>query len=107
MRREVLTSGAVKVPHRSQFGAQAVKCQLGICVSSWGAFMVRMKALSERKVSDSAAEGLFRRVLTYPAGGPNTPTPATNDSVIKAVQARWSRQGCNAALCIWYGMGPA
>jgi hypothetical protein len=44
------STGAVKVGHRSQFDAQAVKRQLGIAVSSWDGFMVRMKALSERKV---------------------------------------------------------
>lgn len=70
-------TGAVKVPHRGQFDAQAVKRQLGIAISSWDAFMVRTKALAERKVSDAAAEAFFRRVLTYrpqttaTAGGPS------------------------------------
>lgn len=92
------STGAVKVPHRSQFDAQAVKRQLGIAVSSWDSFMVRMKALSERKVSDSAAETFFRRVLTYPTGGPNMPTPATNDSAIKAVQTLYAGRGKGATL---------
>lgn len=48
----------MKVPHRLQFDAAAVKRQLGIAVASWDAFMVRMKALSERKVSDAAADSL-------------------------------------------------
>ncbi|WP_321853995.1 DUF932 domain-containing protein, partial [Paraburkholderia tropica] len=60
------SAGAVKVPHRSQFDAQAVKRQLGIAISSWDGFMVRMKALSDCKVGDAAAEAFFRRVLTYP-----------------------------------------
>lgn len=42
---------AVKVSHRSVFDAAAVKQQLGITVSSWGDFMYRLKALSERKVT--------------------------------------------------------
>ncbi|SDF82037.1 phage/plasmid-like protein TIGR03299 [Paraburkholderia phenazinium] len=92
------STGAVKVPHRSQFDAQAVKRQLGIAVSSWDSFMVRVKALSERKVSDSAAETFFRRVLTYPAGGPNMPTPAINDSAIKAVQTLYAGRGKGATL---------
>ncbi|MCX4146911.1 MULTISPECIES: DUF932 domain-containing protein [Paraburkholderia] len=92
------STGAVKVPHRSQFDAQAVKRQLGIAVSSWDGFMVRMKALAERKVSDSSAEAFFRRVLTYPAAGPNMPTPATNDSAIKAVQALYAGRGKGATL---------
>ncbi|WP_454826716.1 DUF932 domain-containing protein [Paraburkholderia xenovorans] len=92
------STGVVKVPHRSQFDAQAVKRQLGIAVSSWDGFMVRMKALAERKVADSAAEAYFRRVLTYPAGGPNMPAPATNDSAIRAVQALYAGRGKGATL---------
>lgn len=92
------SSGAVKVPHRSQFDAQAVKRQLGIAISSWDGFMVRMKALAERKVSDTVAETFFRRVLTYPTGGQNTPLPTTNDSAIKAVQALYTGRGKGATL---------
>lgn len=40
---------AIKVGHRSQFDAQAVKRQLGIAISSWDGFMARMKALSDYK----------------------------------------------------------
>ena len=76
----------MKVGHRSQFDAQAVKRQLGIAVSSWDAFMVRMKALSERKVSDAAAEKFLRRVLTYPTTNPANPDVlAVNERAIKAV----------------------
>ncbi|MFV8603325.1 DUF932 domain-containing protein [Ralstonia pseudosolanacearum] len=89
---------AVKVPHRSQFDAQAVKRQLGIAVSSWDAFMARTKALSECKVNDTAAEAFFRRVLTYPATGANTPVPATNDSAIKTVQELFTGRGKGADM---------
>ncbi|MGA4215154.1 DUF932 domain-containing protein [Ralstonia nicotianae] len=92
------STGAVKVPHRSQFDAQAVKRQLGIAVSSWDAFMARTKALSECKVNDTAAEAFFRRVLTYPATGANTPVPATNDSAIKTVQELFTGRGKGADM---------
>lgn len=92
------STGAVKVPHRSQFDAQAVKRQLGIAISSWDGFMARMKALSECKVNDTAAEAFFRRVLTYPATGANTPVPATNDSAVKAVQELFAGRGKGADL---------
>ncbi|MDO3621714.1 DUF932 domain-containing protein [Ralstonia pseudosolanacearum] len=92
------STGAVKVPHRSQFDAQAVKRQLGIAVSSWDAFMARTKALSECKVNDTAAEAFFRRVLTYPATGANTPVPATNDSAVKAVQELFAGRGKGADM---------
>lgn len=92
------SNGAVKVGHRSQFDAQAVKRQLGIAISSWDGFMVRMKALSERKVNDAAAEKFFQRVLTYPTSGPNIPAPSTNDSAIKAAQALYAGRGKGATL---------
>lgn len=91
-------TGAVKVPHRSQFDAQAVKRQLGIATSSWDGFLARMKALSECKVNDTAAEAFFRRVLTYPATGANTPVPATNDSAVKAVQELFAGRGKGADM---------
>ncbi|MFM0488315.1 DUF932 domain-containing protein [Paraburkholderia graminis] len=91
------STGAVKVPHRSQFDAQAVKRQLGIAVSSWDSFMVRTKALAERKVSDTAAEAFFQRVLTYPTSSGQS-APATNDSAIKAVRALYAGRGRGATL---------
>ena len=92
------SAGAVKVPHRSQFDAQAVKRQLGIAISSWDGFMARIKALSERKVNDTAAEAFFRRVLTYPVGGSSTPVPATNEAAIKAAQSLYGGGGMGATL---------
>lgn len=91
-------TSAVKVPHRSQFDAQAVKRQLGIAISSWDGFMARMKALSECKVNDTAAEAFFRRVLTYPATGASTPVPATNDNAVKAVQELFAGRGKGADM---------
>ena len=93
------SAGAVKVGHRSQFDAQAVKRQLGIAVSSWDAFMVRMKALSERKMSDAAAEKFLRRVLTYPTTSPaNRDVLAVNERAIKAVAELYSGRGKGADL---------
>ncbi|HDR9077183.1 TPA: DUF932 domain-containing protein [Burkholderia vietnamiensis] len=93
------SAGAVKVGHRSQFDAQAVKRQLGIAVSSWDAFMVRMKALSERQMSDAAAEKFLRRVLTYPNTSPaNRDVLAVNERAIKAVAELYSGRGKGADL---------
>jgi len=92
-------TGAVKVPHRSQFDAQAVKRQLGIAISSWDGFMARMKALSERKVNQEATEAYLRRVLTYQAGNASDRTVATtNDSAIKTVHELFAGRGKGAAL---------
>lgn len=93
------SQGAVKVPHRSQFDAQAVKRQLGITVSSWDAFMVRTKALAECKVTDSAAEAFFRRVLTYPnPSQADRAAPVVNERAIKAVGELYTGRGKGAQL---------
>jgi phage/plasmid-like protein (TIGR03299 family) len=91
--------GAVKVNHRSQFDAQAVKRQLGIAISSWDGFMVRMKALSERKVTPDMAEAYFKRVLTYAAVNPSgQPVTAVNDRALKAVQELFTGRGKGSNL---------
>ncbi|CAG9257973.1 Mycobacteriophage Barnyard protein gp56 [Burkholderia diffusa] len=91
--------GVVKVPHRSQFDAAAVKRQLGIAVSSWDAFMVRTKALAERKITDSTAEAFLRRVLTYSTANlPDRETVAVNERAIKAVAQLYAGRGKGADL---------
>ncbi|WP_342320560.1 DUF932 domain-containing protein [Burkholderia pseudomallei] len=91
--------GAVKVPHRSQFDAQAVKRQLGIAISSWDAFMARTKALADRKVSNSAAEAFLRRVLTYStANVADRDALAVNERAIKAVGQLYAGRGKGADL---------
>lgn len=93
------SASAVKVPHRSQFDAQAVKRQLGIAISSWDAFIARTKALAERKVSDSAAEAFLRRVLTYSTpNASDRDTLAVNERAIKAVGQLYAGRGKGADL---------
>ena len=92
-------TGAVKVPHRSQFNAQAVKQQLGIAISSWDTFMAGMKAMANRKVKPETAEAYFKRVLTYPANTGSGDAPATvNDRAIKSVLELFAGRGRGAGL---------
>ncbi|MBR8205795.1 DUF932 domain-containing protein [Burkholderia vietnamiensis] len=92
-------NGAVKVSHRSQFDAQAVKRQLGIAVSSWDSFMVGTKALAERKITDSTAEAFLRRVLTYSTANlPDRETVAVNERAIKAVGQLYAGRGKGSDL---------
>ncbi len=56
-------TGAVKVPHSTNFDAQAVKKQLGISVSTWDDFMYRLKALSERKVKTAEVNKFYAQVF--------------------------------------------
>ena len=90
------TNGAVKVPHRSQFDAAAVKRQLGITVSSWDGFVARMKALVERPVDPDSVEGLLRRVLTYPTQ--NGSVHIVNEQALKAVRSLYDGGGKGALL---------
>ncbi len=93
------SSGAIKVPHRSQFDPQAVKRQLGIAISSWDGFMARMKALSECKIKGDAAESFLRRVLTYSvAATPDGNGSAVNDRALKAVHDLYLGRGKGAEL---------
>ncbi|MEZ2309899.1 DUF932 domain-containing protein [Paraburkholderia sp. RCC_158] len=92
-------TGAIKVPHRSQFDPQAVKRQLGIAISSWDAFMVRVKAMSECKVTDAVAEKFLRRVLTYSTTNQaDRDAIAVNERAIKAVHALYTGKGMGADL---------
>lgn len=88
---------AVKVGHRSKFDAQAVKKQLGIAISSWDGFMARMKALSERKLTDASAEALLRRVLTDSSAVPSD-SQSVGERSMKAVQALYSGLGRGSNL---------
>jgi len=92
-------TGAVKVPHRSQFDAQAVKRQLGIAVASWDDFMMQMKAMSECRVNAQTTEAFLQRVLTYPAAT-TTDRGATviNDRAVKSVQELFAGRGKGSNL---------
>lgn len=88
--------GAIKVPHRSQFDPNVVKRQLGLTVSSWDAFVARMRALVERPVDPDSVDGLLRRVLTYP--NPDGNGVAVNEQAFKAARALYDGAGKGSEL---------
>jgi len=88
------SNGAIKVPHRSHFDADAIKRQLGITVSAWDGFVVRMRALCECPLDPDAAEGLLRRVLTY-QGADNRPH-VVNEQAMATVRALYEGGGRGA-----------
>ena len=88
--------GAIKVPHRSHFDAEAVKRQLGITVSSWDGFVARMKALVDKPVDPDSAEGLLRRVLTYP--GQDSRIAVVNEQAVANVRALYEGGGRGAQM---------
>jgi phage/plasmid-like protein (TIGR03299 family) len=89
-------SGAIKVPHRSQFDPEAVKRQLGITVSSWDGFVARMKALVDRPVDPDSVEGVLRRVLTYAA--PDGKAPVVNEQAMATVRSLYEGGGRGALM---------
>lgn len=89
-------TGAIKVPHRSQFDPEVVKRQLGITVSSWDGFVARMKALVERPVDPDSVEGLLRRVLTYAA--PDGKSMVVNEQALANVRSLYEGGGRGAQL---------
>lgn len=86
---------AIKVPHRSQFDAARVKCQLGITVSAWDGFVERMKALCARSVDPDTSQALLRRVLTYAV--PNA-APVVNEHAVAGVRALYEGGGRGSKL---------
>lgn len=87
--------GAVKVPHRSVFDADAVKQSLGITVSAWDDFMYRLKTLSNRSVKGAEARTYLQRVMADPekaAIGKGT------ERNMARVQALYEGQGLGATL---------
>ena len=88
--------GAVKVPHRSEFNADAVKQQLGITVAPWNRFVSKMKDLVACPVDPDSVDGLLRRMLTYP-GQPGQ-APVVNEQAMRSVRALYDGGGRGAQL---------
>ena len=88
--------GAVKVPHRSEFNADAVKQQLGITVAPWARFVAQMKDLVACPVDPDSVDGLLRRVLVYP--GQAGKAPVVNEQAVRSVRALYDGGGRGAQL---------
>ncbi|MBS7457899.1 DUF932 domain-containing protein [Coralloluteibacterium stylophorae] len=88
--------GAIKVPHRSQFDPSVVKRQLGLTVSTWDAFVARMKALVEHPVDPDSVDGLLRRVLTYPT--PDGSGVSVNEQAFKTARGLYDGAGKGSEL---------
>ena len=88
--------GAVKVPHRSEFNADAVKQQLGITVAPWARFVAQMKDLVACPVDPDWVDGLLRRVLVYP--GQTGKAPVVNEQAVRSVRSLYDGGGRGAQL---------
>lgn len=59
-------SGAIKVPHSTNFDPASVKDALGLGLSQWDGFKQHAKALSQRPVSSTEAIRFFSELLSLP-----------------------------------------
>jgi len=92
-------SQGVRVPHSTAFDAQRVKQQLGISVSQWDDFMVRLKALANRKVSHKEAEAYFQTVVCNAEEPLEDPSTLPNYRALNRVQTLFHGEGRGSELC--------
>lgn len=88
-------ANAIKVPHSTQFNAQAVKKELGISVSQWDNFIYQLKHLSERKVKPQESVEFFNQVFNSESESLKT---KQNDRTIKIVQSLFEGKGKGSLL---------
>ncbi|WP_280563518.1 MULTISPECIES: DUF932 domain-containing protein [unclassified Chromohalobacter] len=96
-------SQGVKVPHSTEFRPQLVKQQLGLSVSQWDDFMVRMKTLAERKVSQAEAQTYFQSVICNTDGPLDDPSKLPNVRALNRVQKLYQGEGRGSQLCTTQG----
>ncbi|MFZ3120381.1 MAG: DUF932 domain-containing protein [Variovorax sp.] len=99
------SSDAIRVPHSTNFDADAIKRQLGIAVSRWDDFMHRMKILSESKVKTKESLDYFVWVLCGPSAAKDTGEKGRleraaipHERAVKKVQALYEGRGRGAEL---------
>jgi phage/plasmid-like protein (TIGR03299 family) len=92
-------AAAVKVPHRSEFDAQAVKQQLGIAIAPWSSFSDYIKELAECRVAEKEVEGFLEKVFSYPvSNGEGRLTVAVNEQAVKRTLSLFEGQGKGSEL---------
>ena len=91
-------AGAVKVPHRSEFDAQAVKQQLGIAVTPWSSFADHIKELANCRMTEKAVEGFLAGVFAYGHSDVVPHGPAFNEQAVQKVLALYAGQGKGSEL---------
>ncbi len=65
------STGAIKVPHSTQFDATAVKEALGLGLSHWDEFKIQTKELAQRSVAPEEALRFFSDLLAQPLDADN------------------------------------
>lgn len=92
------TQQAIRVPHNTRFDEATVKRQLGIAVSQWDEFMIRLRALSERKVKPHEAMGYFLNVLCAADDPSLLGKGLANERALKQAMVLYEGKGRGAEL---------
>jgi phage/plasmid-like protein (TIGR03299 family) len=88
-------TGAVRVPHSTQFNPEAVKRELGLGLSAWDAFMTSIRTLADRKVHKFEAMNFLVKVL----GNPDVPlADQPNQKALNNVYALFTGGGKGSDL---------
>ena len=85
--------GAIKVPHSTKFDAQEVKKALGVGVSTWDTFISGMRALADRRVSQTEAERFVERRVSHAAR-----LSSGDEKSTQTVMALFNGQGIGSQL---------
>ena len=89
------SSGAVKVPHSTQFDPQQVKMALGLGLSSWETFVDDMRQLADKKINKFEAMNYLINVLGDSAVPLNE---QPNTKAIQNVYALFSGDGTGSDM---------
>ncbi|GFZ87168.1 DUF932 domain-containing protein [Dyella caseinilytica] len=100
--------GAIKVSHRSDFDAQAVKQQMGIATAPWQDFSDYVKELANCRIAEKTVNSFLAKVfvlpekiLSYLATDPslgNAAAPTTNERAINRTKELYLGQGVGSDL---------
>jgi phage/plasmid-like protein (TIGR03299 family) len=91
-------TGAVKVPHRSEFDAQAVKQQLGVAVTPWSSFSDHIKELANCRMAEKAVEEFLTKVFAYGYSSAGQHSLPVNECAIQKVTALYAGQGKGSGM---------
>lgn len=92
------TAQAIRVPHNTLFDEAVVRRQLGLSVSSWDDFMIRLRALSERKVKPHEAMNYFLNVLCAADDPSLLGQGLTNERALNQAMVLYEGKGRGAEL---------
>jgi phage/plasmid-like protein (TIGR03299 family) len=90
--------GAVKVPHRSAFDAQAVKRQLGIAITPWSSFSDHIKELAICRVPEKTVEDFLTKVFAYSHSTTEPHRSVVNEYAARKVFELYTGQGNGSGL---------